>query len=160
MPEFTAAVAYAQLERVDELVKLRQDSAKIFMDVMKDCDFLAPQLTPEGYVNSYYSLGVRYLGKEKLGVSWQDFRKEYVEMGGDGYYGAWSVPYLEPVIADRVFAKRLPSVYENVSYEQGLCPVAEKVQKQIMQMKTNYRDLELAKQKADILYQLIRKYGN
>jgi perosamine synthetase len=158
MPEFTAAVAYAQLERVDELVKLRQDSAKIFMDVMKDCDFLAPQVTPESCVNSYYSLGVRYLGKEKLGVSWQDFRKEYVEMGGDGYYGAWSVPYLEPVIADRVFAKRLPSVYENVSYEEGLCPVAEKVQKQIMQMKTNYRDLELAKQKADILYQLIRKY--
>jgi perosamine synthetase len=105
-------------------------------------------------------LGVRYLGKEKLGVSWQDFRKEYVEMGGDGYYGAWSVPYLEPVISERVFAKRLPSVYENVSYEEGLCPVAEKVQKQIMQMKSNYRDLELAKQKADILYQLIRKYGD
>ena len=28
----------------------------------------------------------------------------------------------------------------------------------IMQMKTNYRDLELAKQKADILYRLIKKY--
>lgn len=158
MPEFTAAVAYAQLERVDELVKMRQESAQIFMDVMEGCDFLKPQVTPEGYVNSYYSLGVRYLGDEKLGVSWQDFRKRYVEMGGDGYYGAWSVPYLEPVIADRVFAKRLPSVYENVKYEAGLCPVAEMVQKQMMQMKTNYRDLELAKQKADILYQLIRQY--
>lgn len=158
MPEFTAAVAYAQLERVDELVKLRQDSAQIFMDVMKECDFLIPQVTPEGSINSYYSLGVRYLGKEKLGVSWQDFRKEYVAMGGDGYYGAWSVPYLEPVIAERIFAKRLPEVYENVEYAEGLCPVAERVQKQIMQMKTNYRDLELAKKKADILYNLIRKY--
>lgn len=159
MPEFTAAVAYAQLERADELVKLRQDSAKIFMDVMEDCNFLIPQVTPDGYVNSYYSLGVRYLGEEKLGVLWQDFRKEYVDMGGDGYYGAWSVPYLEPVISERVFAKRLPSVYENVSYEEGLCPVAEKVQKQIMQIKTNYRDLELAKRKAEILYQLIKKYS-
>lgn len=158
MPEFTAAVAYAQLERVEELVKLRQESAQIFIDVMKDCDFLIPQKTPEGYVNSYYSLGVRYLGEEKLGVTWQDFRKEYVDMGGDGYYGAWSVPYLEPVIADRVFVDRLPSVYENVSYSEGLCPVAERVQKQIMQMKTNYRDLELAKQKAEVLYKLIRKY--
>lgn len=158
MPEFTAAVAYAQLERVDELVKLRQDSAQIFMDVMKECDFLAPQETPEGYVNSYYSLGVRYLGEEKIGVSWQDFRKEYVAMGGDGYYGAWSVPYLEPVIAEHVFVKRLPDVYKDVNYQEGLCPVAEKVQKQIMQMKTNYRDLELAKRKADVLYQLIRKY--
>lgn len=158
MPEFTAAVAYAQLERADELVRLRQDSAKIFMDVMKECDFLIPQATPEGYVNSYYSLGVRYLGEEKLGVSWQDFRKEYVEMGGDGYYGAWSVPYLEPVISERVFAKRLPSVYEGVTYEEGLCPVAERVQKQIMQMKTNYRDLGLAREKAEVLYQLIKKY--
>lgn len=158
MPEFTAAVAYAQLERVDELVRMRQDSAKIFLDVIAECDFLIPQKTPQDCVNSYYSLGVRYLGEERIGVSWQDFRKEYVDMGGDGYYGAWSVPYLEPVISEGIFAKRLPEVYKNVSYEEGLCPVAEKVQKQIMQMKTNYRDLELAKQKADILYQMIRKY--
>lgn len=158
MPEFTAAVAYAQLERVDELVRLRKDSARIFMDVMKECDFLIPQETPEGYVNSYYSLGVRYLGEEKLGVSWQDFRREYVEMGGDGYYGAWSVPYLEPVISERVFARRLPSVYEDVEYEEGLCPVAERIQKQIMQMKTNYRNIELAKRKAEVLYELIKKY--
>lgn len=158
MPEFTAAVAYAQLERVDELVKLRQDSAQIFMDVMKECDFLVPQESPQGYVNTYYSLGVRYLGEYKIGVSWQDFRKQYIELGGDGYYGAWSVPYLEPVIANRTFAKRLPNVYMDVRYEEGICPVAEKVQRQIMQMKTNYRDLELAKKKADILYQLIRRY--
>jgi Predicted pyridoxal phosphate-dependent enzyme apparently involved in regulation of cell wall biogenesis len=158
MPEFTAAVAYAQLERVDKLVELRQDTAKLFIDVMKECDYLLPQDTPEGYINTYYSLGVRYLGEERLGISWQDFRKKYVEMGGDGYYGAWSVPYLEPVISERVFAKRLPDVYENVKYEEGLCPVAERVQKQIMQMKTNYRDLELAKQKAEILFNTINFY--
>lgn len=159
MPEFTAAVAYAQLERVDELVKLRQNAAKIFIEAIDDCDFMIPQKTPSEYVNSYYSLGVRYLGKEKLGVSWQDFRKEYVEMGGDGYYGAWSVPYLEPVMENRVFAERLPEIFKDVKYEAGLCPIAERVQKQIMQMKTNYRDLELAKQKADILNKLIRKYS-
>ena len=158
MPEFTAAVAFAQLERVDELVRLRQESAKIFMDVIKECDFLIPQETSADCVNSYYSLGVRYLGKERLGVSWQDFRKEYVAMGGDGYYGAWSVPYLEPMIANRTFVNRLPEVYENLRYEEGLCPIAECVQKQIMQIKTNYRNVELAKKKADIMYHLIRKY--
>ncbi len=128
------------------------------MDVMKECDYLIPQKTPDGYVNSYYSLGVRYLGEEKTGKTWQEFRKEYVEMGGDGYYGAWSVPYLEPVISEREFAHRLPQIYENVSYSEGLCPVAERVQKQIMQIKTNYRDIELAKRKADVLYKLIQKY--
>ena len=79
-------------------------------------------------------------------------------MGGDGYYGAWSVPYLEPVIAERAFAGRLPHIYEGVRYEKGLCPVAERVQKQIMQIKTNYRDLDLAKRKAEVLDRLIRKY--
>ncbi len=160
MPEFTAAVAYAQLERVDELVKLRQDTAKLFMDVMtQECDYLIPQYTPEGYENTYYSLGVVYEGEEKTGVSWEDFRKTYVEMGGDGFYGAWSVPYLEPMIADRVFAKRLPEIYRDVKYEEGLCPVAERIQKKIMQFKSNYRDLELAKIKADILAKTIRKFA-
>ena len=160
MPEFTAAVAYAQLERVDELVKLRQDTAKLFMDVMtQECDYLIPQYTPEGYENTYYSLGVVYEGEEKTGVSWEDFRKTYVEMGGDGFYGAWSVPYLEPMIADRVFANRLPEIYRDVKYEEGLCPVAERIQKKIMQFKSNYRDLELAKIKADILAKTIRKFA-
>ena len=158
MPEFTAAVAYAQLERVDELVNMRKESAKIFLEVMDTCSFLKPQFNQPDCENSYYSLGVRYLGQEELGISWQDFRKEYVEMGGDGYYGAWSVPYLEPVIANRVFANRLPEIYAGVDYEEGLCPVAERIQKQIMQVKTNYRDIELAKKKADVLYKLIRKY--
>lgn len=160
MPEFTAAVAYAQLERVDELVQMRKDSARVFLEAIDDCNFLIPQHEPEGYINSYYSLGVRYLGKEKLGISWQDFRREFVEMGGDGYYGAWCVPYLEPIITERQFARRLPEVYEKVDYHEGLCPVAEKVQKQIMQIKTNYRDIDIAKQQADILHRLIKKYDS
>jgi perosamine synthetase len=158
MPEFTAAVAYGQLERVDELVKLRQDTAKIFIDVMSECDYLIPQHTPKDTVNSYYSLGVAYNGEESIGVSWEDFRKTYIEMGGDGFYGAWSVPYLEPVMAERVFDKRLPSVYQNVEYHAGLCPVAEKVQAKIMQFKSNYRDLNLAEQKAEVLRQVIKKF--
>lgn len=158
MPEFTAAVAFAQLERVEELVKLRQETAKIFIDVFNTCDYLIPQRVPDYCENTYYAIGVKYQGEEKIGVSWKQFRKEYVDMGGDGFYGAWSVPYLEPVIAERQYVKRLPEIYEKIYYEEGLCPVAERVQKQIMQFKSNYRDLDLAKQKAEVLYKLISKY--
>ena len=158
MPEFNAAVAYAQLERVDELVQLRMDAAKIFMDVMKECDYLIPQYTPEETVNSYYSLGVVYNGDASIGVSWEDFRKTYVEMGGDGFYGAWSVPYLEPVISNRIYAKRLPIIYKDILYHEGLCPVAERLQAKLMQFKTNYRDLELAELKAEILRKVIKKF--
>ncbi|MFW1401634.1 hypothetical protein ACEV76_25115, partial [Vibrio parahaemolyticus] len=88
---------------------------------------LIPQKVPADRTHSYYTLGARYEGEKSIGVSWQDFRKAYVEAGGDGFYGAWAVPYLEPVIAERKFVKRLPSVYQNVRYEPGLCPVAERV---------------------------------
>jgi perosamine synthetase len=157
LSEFNAAIALAQLERVDELVDMRIKSANLFINVMKTCDYLIPQETPEGYVNSYYTLGVVYEGEESIGVSWEKFRKSYIEEGGDGIYGAWSVPYLEPMVATRQFAKRCPFIYEKVSYSQGLCPVAESVQPKIMQFKTNYRDLKLAEIKADVLLKTIKQ---
>jgi perosamine synthetase len=157
LSEFNAAVALAQLERVEELVNLRIKSAQLFLDVMKTCDFLIPQYEPAGYVNSYYTLGVVFEGQDSIGISWEEFRKKYMEEGGDGIYGAWSVPYLEPVMAQRQFAKRCPWVYEKISYKEGLCPVAEKLQPKLMQFKTNYRDLELAEKKADILRKVIKK---
>ena len=124
---------------------------------MKTCDYLIPQELPEGYINSYYTLGVVYEGMQSIGVSWEDFRKAYVEAGGDGIYGAWSVPYLEPMIANRQFVKRCPAIYEGIAYDVGLCPVAEKLQKKLMQFKTNYRDIELAEIKADVLRKVIKK---
>jgi len=153
--EFSAAIALAQLENIDRLVEMRVESAKMFLDVIKECEYLVPQFTPPEYTNSYYSLAVMYNGEEEIGVSWQDFRKKYIEMGGDGYYGAWSVPYLEPVIDNRQFVNRCPELYKDIYYKKGICPVAERVQKKIMQFKTNYRDLNLAKIKAENLKKTI-----
>jgi len=138
MPEFNAAVALAQLERVDELVNMRIRVASLFMDVMKGCDYLTPQFTPEGYTNSYYTLGVVYEGE----ASWEQFRKAYVDNGGDGIYAAWSVPYQEPVLAGEF---------------PGDCPVAESLQAKLMQFKTNYRDMSVAESKAEVLYKTIKE---
>ena len=157
--EFSAAIALAQLERGEELVDMRVKSAKMFMDVMADTDFFIPQKVLEGYTHSYYTLGVLYKGEESLGVSWGEFRKAYVDEGGDGIYSAWSVPYLEPMMTERKYVKRCPWVYESVYYEPGLCPVAERIQKQLMQFKTNYRDMKLAEMKADILHKVIKKFS-
>ena len=160
LSEFNAAIAIAQLERLDTLVRMRVETAEIFMDVMKDCDYLIPQKTPKGYTNSYYTLGVIYKGLENIGVSWEDFRKAYINAGGDGIYGAWAVPYTEPVIAERKFISRCPAVYQNISYPPHMCPVAEKIQPLLMQFKTNYRDMGLAKKKAEILCRIIDKFSS
>lgn len=154
MPEFIAAVALAQLERARELVSLRQASASMFLDAIRDCPFLVPQAVPDGWTHTYYTLGVRFL-PEVAGLSWQEFRRRYVARGGDGIYGAWSVPYLEPVIASGEFRRRNPLIYEGVSYEPGICPVAERIQPEIMQFKTNYREVSLAALKAEILAETI-----
>jgi hypothetical protein len=87
---------------------------------------------------------------EHCGVSWQEFRGEYVKAGGDGIYGAWSVPYLEPVICERSYVSHNPDIYESIVYKEGLCPIAEKIQPELMQFKTNYRSMKLAKKKANI----------
>jgi perosamine synthetase len=158
LPEFNAAIALAQLERIKKLVDLRIKSAELFREVMAETDYLIPQKLPTGYTNSYYTLGVKYLGQEKIGVAWESFRLAYIRNGGDGIYGAWSVPYLEPVIAKRRYVQRYPEIYENVWYETGLCPVAERIQPLIMQFKTNYRDLRLAKIKAAALRLTIKQF--
>lgn len=159
LSEFNAAVALAQLERADELVALRIKTANLFQEVMRTCDFLIPQETPPGYVNTFYTLGVVYEGQARRGVSWEDFRKAYLAAGGDGIYGAWSVPYLEPMVATRQFVRRCPQVYGDVHYAQGLCPVAEALQPKLMQFKTNYRDLSLAERKVEILANVIKQLG-
>ena len=64
---------------------------------------------------------------------------------GDGFYACWKNPYLEP------------SLKENFAYVS--CPVAEEYQKKLMCLKTNYRDLELAQKKVDVLNDLINKIG-
>ena len=158
LSEFNAAVALAQLERVDELIDMRINSAELFMDAIEDCNYLIPQKCPKDYTHSYWILAVRYEGDSMIGVPWSDFRKEYIKQGGDGFYGAWSVPYLEPVIAENKFMKRLPQIYKNIKYERGICPIAESIQPKIMQFKTNYRDKALAKKKANALRKTIKYF--
>ena len=159
LSEFLAAIAFAQFERLDELVEMRTKVANLFINIMtSECNYLIPQKTPEGYTNSYYTLGVKYLGEEKIGVKWEDFHKAYINAGGDGFYGAWSVPYLEPVMVERKFVKRYPEIYKNLYYPKGLCPIAELIQPKLMQFKTNYRSMGFAKQKAEILRKIIRGF--
>ncbi len=158
LPEFNAAIALAQLERVEELITMRQKTAHMFLEVMGNADYFIPQKVPQGYSHSYWILGVRYKGENSIGLSWREFRKEYIKAGGDGIYGAWSVPYLEPFMTEKTYKKRLPEIYYKCNYPQGLCPNAEKIQPELMQFKTNYRDMTLAEKKAEALYRVIKKH--
>ena len=165
LPEVAAAVGLAQLERLDMYVERRQACAGLYLEAIEGCDYLIPQAVPEGYVNSYYTFGMVYEGEDAIGVPWADFRKKYMELGGDGFYAAWQVIYNEPVMKNMAFyGKGCPvhcPLYEGpkVEWYDGMCPVAESLQPKLMQLKTNYGDDETAAQKADALRKTIEFYG-
>lgn len=162
MNEVTAAVALAQVERMDMIVSRRQKVAEFYYEAIEGCDWITPQLVKEGCLSSYWSFCVLYEGEDATGLSWKDFYNKYKEAGGDGFYGAHSVVYEEPVIKNLQFIESgyLPSNLSSefsgsFDWQKGFCPVAEEIQPKIMQFKTNYRNLEDAKKQASILKNLI-----
>jgi perosamine synthetase len=152
MAEICSAVVLGQVERIEELVKVRLDSAAALRSALNGCKWLVPQAVPEGYVHSYWTLVCRL--SDGVSFSWYDFRKKYMELGGDGFYGAWALNYLEPAFRDQRFGE-----WQTQSYDTGLCPVAEKLQPRLMQLKTNYTDAERLKRAADALHRAIEFFG-
>jgi perosamine synthetase len=147
MSEVSAAVGLAQFERIDAIVERRIAVANIFLKAVQNVEWIVPQFIPKNYKHSHYTFSFEYKGSELLGIRWKEFYNMYVERGGDGFYSACVVPYLEPVFQEHECYKEI--------YKKGMCPTAEDLQKKIMQFKTNYRSLEDAKKKANILKELI-----
>lgn len=150
MNDISAAVGLGQLERIDEIIQRRKDVGKMFVEAVKDCDWIIPQRTPDGYEHAYYTFSADYRGDEVHGTTWKEFYHQYKAMGGDGFYGAVAIPYLEPALKDKIIG--------GVKMEQGLCPVAEGLQQRVMCFKTNYRSLDDAKVKVNLLSKLIAKF--
>jgi perosamine synthetase len=165
LPEVAAAIGLAQIQRLRHYVSLRQSIAKLFAEAIEGCEYLIPQFVPEGYVHSYWTYAMLYEGEQTSGVRWADFRRKFIEMGGDGFYAAWQVTYNEPVMKAMAFyGKGCPvrcPLYEGPSVEwgPGLCPVAESVQPKLMQLQCNYGDLEEARKRADALRRTIAYYA-
>lgn len=146
MSELCAAVALAQVERLEELVEQRIKVARLYAESVKGCRWLVPQAVPDGYKHSYWTYVLKL--ENEGGFSWYDFRKKYMELGGDGIYAAWQLNYLEPPFHEQRFHTKEHPARE---YKPGLCPVAESVQPKLLQFKTNYMDISVAERKADAL---------
>ena len=125
-PELCAAVGLAQCERIDEFVKLRIQMAESYLETLKDSALFVPQKVQDGYRNSYYTFAARFLGND-YNISWYDFRKKYMEFGGDGIYAAHQLVYNEPCFRDN-----------KIGY--GNAPISEKLQKELMLFTTNQRN--------------------
>lgn len=150
LPELCAAVALAQVERLYELVAMRIKTAKLYAEAVDGCNWLTPQFVPEGYIHSYWTYVLK-LETDIIDFSWHDFRKAFLEEGGERFYAAWILTYLEPVLNGMEFPDN------GIKYVKGLCPVAERTQPRLIQLKTNFEDMKHAKSQADALSRTIEK---
>ncbi len=146
MSDVCAAMLLAQLERLEEFVAWRKRAAAAYDQVVRSCSWLKPQHVPDDCEHSYWAYTV-CLPPEGDGPTWQQFFDKFVELGGDWFYGAWGLTYLEPLFQDGRFARQ---------YEPGLCPVAESLQPRLMQFKTHYGDQQTIDRQAEALANTIR----
>lgn len=151
MNNITAAIGLAQFERIDFLVQRRIKIGKMFLEAIKDCEWMVPQEISNNSTHTYYTFGVKFLGEKYRGVSWKRFYKLYTKKGANGFYAAWKNPYLEPALKGKKIGK--------IIMKEGISPIAEEYQKLIMLFKTNYRNLKIAKRDVKILSDLIDEIG-
>ncbi len=158
LPEVAAAMGLAQLEKIDIFVEKREQMAAMYLQAIEanNCDWLLPQKVHQGDRNSYYTFAARFVRDD---IKWKDFRKQYVEFGGDGIYAAWSLLYREDSIPD--IKRRLAPIGLDKQFntQEGICPTAEIIQPQLMQFTTNQKDEEEMKIQADALYKTIRYFS-
>ena len=150
MPQIVAAVCLAQLKNAKKIVSKRRNVANIFRKQIKNCNWLIEQKIPKNVKHSHYTFAVKFIKENlKKKVTWKKFYKKYKDFNGDGVYGARVTPHLEPPIKKFFKLKKwkIPKLNN-----------AEKIQKQIMQFKTNYRDLDVAKRKSLLFYKTIKYF--
>ncbi len=131
MAEPCAFIGFEKSIGLADLVETRVKIAELYRDAIKEFDWLVPQSGFEN--NSFFTYAFRL---DRDDIKWIDFYNKFKEVShGETFYAAWSIPYQEPAL----------SMYK------GNCPIAEKYQKQMIQMKTNYKDLDEAQRLADCL---------
>ena len=137
MSELCAAVSYAQTLRIDELVNARIKAAKRFeIEAKNSGGVLIPQFCPKEYENTYWT----WVAKLRNDINWIEFRDRFVKNGGDGIYAPWMLTYKEPLIRNKKILGRekfIPNDYWTRN-RIGCCPVAEELEKSLLQFKTNY----------------------
>ena len=159
MPQIVAAVCYAQLKSVNKIVKRRTKVAEFFGQAIKDSKILIKQYIPKNTKHTHYTFAAKLVDNRK--VKWKQLYNIYKSKTGDGFYGACVCPHLEPSIKshlNKVGCKKC-SWKKNKCFctKIGYLPIAEKIQKQIIQFKTNYRDLNVAKKNSKILKTILNQ---
>jgi perosamine synthetase len=146
MNQLAAAIALAQVERWNYFIELRRAMGLDYKAAMQNSHLFAPQYEPKGYYYTYYTFSAKFLGKEH-GIDWADFRKKYMEFGGDGMYAASKLLHQEPAFRDRKIGR-------------GETPVAVDLQRKLMNFTTNQANKEERDIQINALTKTLKYFGD
>ena len=134
MPEVCAAIVLAQLKKSKSFLNKRIQCALAYKKIIDNCDWLKPQKVNKGYKHTYWTY-ILVIDNNITNITWNIFREEFIKNAGHKYYGAWQLSYMEPVF----FGKKI----NGILYKKGLCPIAERLQPNIIQLKTNFENINI-----------------
>ena len=146
MNQLAAAVALAQIEKSEYFINLRRKMGKEFESVLTNSSLLTPQFEPEGFYFTYYTFSSKFNG-EQFGISWEKFRKKFMEYGGDGIYSASKLQHQEPAFRDN-----------KIGY--GETPIAVDLQKRLMNFTTNQSSRKERNIQTEALIKTLKYFGD
>ncbi|MEP6508649.1 MAG: DegT/DnrJ/EryC1/StrS family aminotransferase [Gemmatimonadales bacterium] len=130
MTEIEAAIGSAQLRKLDTLLTARIEAATYLTMRIAEIPGLSPPVVKPGVKHGYYLYAIRF-DASKIGVTRERFA-EAVRAEGIPLATRYAPPlYLMPLYQKRIAfgSEGFPFTYEgykgSVSYERGICPVAE-----------------------------------
>lgn len=146
MNQMAAAIALAQMERNDFFINLRRKSGLAYTKAISRSSLLTAQKVYKGYKNTYYTFSAKFNGHNH-GISWEDFRKKYMDFGGDGIYAASKLIHQEPAFLNN-----------KIGY--GETPVAVELQKNLMNFTTNQANSEEIDIQIEAMHKTLEYFGD
>ncbi len=132
LSELHAAVATAQLGKLDDLLRTRQELGARLGDRLRGLPGLRPGLPAEGCTHGYYLFPVQ-LDHQRLAVSRATFVRALRAEGVPATEGYVEPIYLQPMYQQRIALGTHGYPWAGgrwageVSYERGICPVTERM---------------------------------
>jgi perosamine synthetase len=138
MTEIEAAIGSEQLRKLEELVVPRIEAADYLSEHLSKIPGIQTPVVRPGIRHDYYLYAIRY-DESKVGLPRRRFVEALVAEGIPMVEGYTAPLYYAPLYQQRIAFGRhgFPFTYEgykgSVSYERGICPVAERMwEKELM----------------------------
>lgn len=157
LPEIAAAVALAQVEKIDSFVDRRKTMGRLYRDVVSldGKGIIESQYLPLGEESSYWCFAAKIVDES---INWAKFREEHIKNGGDPIYACWALLYQEDCVVEIKTMQRKMGLAPMVT-SAGICPVAEKLQPRLLQFTTNQNLYEEMEIQAEALSKTLRNFA-